>query len=197
MQRFASDGQLVLRPAANGMLSGLRQNHAFSLKLLISVAVMVLLISSRQRRQPGAGLYLSSPPGDLSAPGVGLGKSAHDPAIAHRKSSASAPRGLLALALAWWGSAALVRMISTGDGMVALDVRHRSRLSGERHALWSGTRHPRHIDRPGPRCRRKRADLPRVFGFHAGWGSSGCTPGIHRSGRVASAPKRRPSRLEE
>jgi hypothetical protein len=47
VQRFAYQGRLVLRPAASGMSSGLRDRYAFPLKLLMWVAGIVLLVSSR------------------------------------------------------------------------------------------------------------------------------------------------------
>jgi hypothetical protein len=45
LQQFVRESRLVLRPAENGLISGLREQYALPLKLLIAIAGGVLLIA--------------------------------------------------------------------------------------------------------------------------------------------------------
>lgn len=123
MQRFVRESRLVLRPAGNGMLTGIRQMYALPLKLLMGVAAMVLLIScanvanlvlaraSHRRREIAVRMALGS------------GRARVIRQLLTENLLLAAVGGVLALAVARWGSAALVHMISTGDSLVPLDVR--------------------------------------------------------------------------
>ena len=123
VQRFVRGSHLVLRPAANGMLTGIRQMYALPLELLMGVAAMVLLIScanvanlvlsraSHRRREIAVRMALGS------------GRARVVRQLLTENLLLAGVGGVLALAVAQWGSAALVRMISTGDSLVPLDVR--------------------------------------------------------------------------
>jgi len=130
MRQFVRDSHLVLRPAENGMFGGLRQIYALPLKLLMCVAGIVLIIScanvanlalaraSHRRREISLRMALGS--GRLRVMRQLLMESA----------MLSVAGGAIALALAWWGGVALVRMISTGDSPLSLDVRPDWRVFG-------------------------------------------------------------------
>ncbi|PYT77161.1 MAG: hypothetical protein DMG40_24415 [Acidobacteria bacterium] len=123
MRQFVSASHLVLHPAANGMFSGLRHTYALPLELLMGVASIMLLISCvnvanlmlarASYRRPEIALRMA----------LGSGRTRVIRQLLTESLLVAGAGGVLGLAIAWWGGAVLVRMISTGDSPVPLDVR--------------------------------------------------------------------------
>ena len=123
MQRLVRESHLVLHPAANGMFSGLRHTYAPPLKLLMGVAGIVLLISCVNvanlvlaracHRRPEIALRMA----------LGSGRARLIRQLLTESLLVAIAGGVLGLVIAWWGGTVLVRMISTGDSPVPLDVR--------------------------------------------------------------------------
>ncbi|HEV2447962.1 MAG TPA: ABC transporter permease [Candidatus Sulfopaludibacter sp.] len=122
-RRLVRESHLLLLPASNGVVSGLRERYTFPLKVLLGVAGIVLLIScvnvanlvlaraSHRRREIALRMALGS------------GRVRLVRQLFTESLLLAAAGGVAALAVARWGGAALVRMISTGDTPLALDVR--------------------------------------------------------------------------
>jgi predicted permease len=129
-QRFVAESHLVLRPAGNGVFNALRDRYALPLKLLLCVAGIVLLISCTNV----ANLVLArgSHRGREIAlrMALGSGRGGVIRQLLTESILLAVTGGAVAVAVAWWGGAALVRMISTGDSPIPLDVRPDWRVFG-------------------------------------------------------------------
>ena len=135
VQRFAREGHLVLRPAASGMDSGLRDRYAFPLKLLMCVSGIVLLVACANI----ANLLLARASHRRREIAVRLAVGASRVRLVQQLLTESMvlalAGGVLAAPMSWWGSLALVRMISTGDARVPLAVDPDWRIFGFTAAL--------------------------------------------------------------
>jgi predicted permease len=122
-QQLVRESHLVLHPASNGMFSGLRHAYERPLKLLMGVGGIVLLISCinvanlalarASHRRPEIALRMA----------LGSGRARLIRQLLTESFLVVSAGGALGVTIAWWSGAVLVRMISTGDSPVPLDVR--------------------------------------------------------------------------
>ena len=122
-RKMVRESHLLLHDAATGVTSGLRHTYETPLKLLLVVAGITLLIAcanvaslmlaraSHRRHEFALRMALGS------------GRSRIARQLLTESLLLAAAGGLAALAVAWWGGAELVRMVSTGEAPLPLDVR--------------------------------------------------------------------------
>jgi predicted permease len=129
-QRMVRESHLFLHSAETGTNSSLRHTYETPLELLLAVAGIVLLIAcanvanlmlaraSHRRHEIALRMVLGS----------GRGRIVRQ--LLTESVLLAVAGGVAALAVAWWGGAALVRMVSTGDTPVALDIHPDWRVLG-------------------------------------------------------------------